>query len=105
MCALKISMREADIFPMSFGNRFKSKSSNAIEFHETFFKAKLFNTCIAIALIYCPEYIYSNSAIVIAKKVRLSGSTKHLISLLDSKIFIEERQTTAIQIRLYMLNN
>lgn len=45
-------MREANIFPMSFGNRFKSKSSSAVEFHETFFKAKLFSIGIVIALIY-----------------------------------------------------
>lgn len=49
-------MREADAFPMSFGNTFKSESSGAVEFHETWvFKAKLFSICIVIALIHCPE--------------------------------------------------
>lgn len=66
-------MREADIFPTSSGNRFKSKSSSAIEFHETFLKVKLFTLCMIIALIYYPEYIYSNSAIVTATKLREVG--------------------------------
>lgn len=34
----------------------------------------------------------------------VSGSTKYLISL-DKKVFIEEMQITAIQIRSHMLNN
>lgn len=60
-------MREADVFPMSFGNRFKSKSSSAVELPERrLFKATLLRICIVIALIHCPEQTYSNSAIVTA---------------------------------------
>lgn len=36
--ALKISMREAGTFPVSFGNRFKSKRSSTVESHEAFLK-------------------------------------------------------------------